>query len=469
MRIKLLILLVLLFCGVADAQDSQSAARRIKVVATLPATCLTTTAQKDVVIKTGATPGLYYCAADGASWTQDAGSTGITNGAGNNVITKSNGTNIVASGLTDDGTTVTSAENLALGSNSLTMTGSLGATGARLTKGWFTDLQVTNAIAGSITGNAATVTTNANLTGPITSSGNATSIASQTGTGTTFVVNTSPTLVTPNIGVATATSLASGAITDSSTFVQTSNSAAAFESGPNGSTNPVVRIKTNTASQADGIQIDGLAAGSGTTITALSSGSNSPITLTPKGNGAVVLPPGPDTATNGLGFTGFTNIGIGAGSNALRLFNNGERFAITSSGMITYSTALIGFSSSGTVEGTMDVAIYRNAAGKLEVNSGTAGTFRDLIVRQYFADSTAAGSTGAQTINKSVFSVQFAGAATSLVVTNSLVSTASFPICTVNTNDTTMKSVAAVPTSGTLTLTANAAATGTTVVSCVIH
>ena len=54
-------------------------------------------------------------------------------------------------------------EKLALAGG--TMTGdilgsvSLGATGTRLTKGWFTDLEVTNAIAGSITGNAATVST----------------------------------------------------------------------------------------------------------------------------------------------------------------------------------------------------------------------------------------------------------------------------------------------------------------------
>lgn len=71
-------------------------------------------------------------------------------------------------------------------------TGSLGATGSRLVKGWFTDLQVTNAIAGSVTGNAATVTTNANLTGPITSSGNATSIGSQTGTGSVFAMQAGP-------------------------------------------------------------------------------------------------------------------------------------------------------------------------------------------------------------------------------------------------------------------------------------
>lgn len=56
---------------------------------------------------------------------------------------------------------------------------------------------------GSCTGNAATVTTNANLTGPITSAGNATSIASQTGTGTTFVMSASPTLVSPSIGTTT--------------------------------------------------------------------------------------------------------------------------------------------------------------------------------------------------------------------------------------------------------------------------
>lgn len=58
-----------------------------------------------------------------------------------------------------------------------------------------------------------TVTTNANLTGPITSTGNATAIASQTGTGTKFVVDTSPTLVTPNIGSATGTRVSLGGST----------------------------------------------------------------------------------------------------------------------------------------------------------------------------------------------------------------------------------------------------------------
>jgi hypothetical protein len=44
-----------------------------------------------------------------------------------------------------------------------------------------------------------TVATNANLTGPITSSGNATAVAAQTGTGSTFVMQASPTVTTPTL------------------------------------------------------------------------------------------------------------------------------------------------------------------------------------------------------------------------------------------------------------------------------
>ncbi len=71
---------------------------------------------------------------------------------------------------------------------------------------------VTNAnLTGGVTsvGNATTVVTNANLTGPITSSGNATSIASQTGTGTTFVTSAGPTIT----GTLTEATLASSTLT----------------------------------------------------------------------------------------------------------------------------------------------------------------------------------------------------------------------------------------------------------------
>ena len=101
---------------------------------------------------------------------------------------------------------------------------------------------------GSITGNAATVTTNADLTGVITSKGNATSIASQTGTGTKFVVDTSPTLVTPNIGVATGTSLTlSGDLTVNGTTTTIASTTLAV-----GDKNIVLASASTTDAGADG-------------------------------------------------------------------------------------------------------------------------------------------------------------------------------------------------------------------------
>lgn len=81
---------------------------------------------------------------------------------------------------------------------------------------------------------------------------------------------------------------------------------------------------------------------------------------------------------------------------------------------------------------------------------------------------TAGGTTGAQTINKPYGSVNFAAAATSLVVTNSLVTSSSVIVATVGTNDSTMKTVTAVAGTGSFTLYANAAATGETRVNFVV-
>lgn len=95
-------------------------------------------------------------------------------------------------------------------------------------------------------------------------------------------------------------------------------------------------------------------------------------------------------------------------------------------------------------------------------HTNTALINPSLTTPTYDKTVTPAGTTGAQTINKSTGAVNFAAGATSLVVTNSLVSTASIIVCTVGTVDSTMKSVVAVAGSGAFTLTANAAATAET-------
>lgn len=65
------------------------------------------------------------------------------------------------------------------------------------------------------------------------------------------------------------------------------------------------------------------------------------------------------------------------------------------------ATGKFSFSEDANGNGTDDIAIGRNASGVLEVNSGTAGTFRDLIVRNFRMSAptsvpATAGAAGAE-------------------------------------------------------------------------
>lgn len=77
---------------------------------------------------------------------------------------------------------------------------------------------------------------------------------------------------------------------------------------------------------------------------------------------------------------------------------------------------------------------------------------------------TAGGTTGARTINTPAGSVNFAAAATTLVVTNSLANATSIIFLAPMTNDTTCKSFVAVRAVGSFTITSNAACAAETVV-----
>ena len=96
--------------------------------------------------------------------------------------------------------------------------------------------------------------------------------------------------------------------------------------------------------------------------------------------------------------------------------------------------------------------------------NGMLGTmaFQDADAPSLSKTITDTATTGAQTINNPAGSVNFAAAASSLVVTNALVSTGSVIVCTVGTVDATMKTVVAVAAAGSFTLTANEAATAET-------
>ena len=129
-------------------------------------------------------------------------------------------------------------------------------------------------------------------------------------------------------------------------------------------------------------------------------------------------------------------------------------------------TLQAGFTASSAISGA---ASNYGFFGNLVAGAGSYNCYMSGSAPNYFAGDmqldktvTAAGTTGARTISKNAGSVNFAAAATSLVVTNSLVTTSSIIVATVATNDATMKSVQAVAAAGSFTLYANAAATAET-------
>jgi hypothetical protein len=96
--------------------------------------------------------------------------------------------------------------------------------------------------------------------------------------------------------------------------------------------------------------------------------------------------------------------------------------------------------------------------------SGVQGSFIITEINKIMVPQTitAGGVTGNQTIHKVSGTVNFAAAATSLVVTNNRVTANSIVLAVIRTNDATMTSVQVVPTSGSFTIYANAAATAET-------
>lgn len=111
-------------------------------------------------------------------------------------------------------------------------------------------------------------------------------------------------------------------------------------------------------------------------------------------------------------------------------------------------------------DGGVGMAVYVKESGT--GNTGWAPVF--TVTKTI----TPPGTTGAQTINKTSGSVNFAAADTSLVVTNSLCTVDSIIICTVGTNDATMKSVQVVAGSGSFTIYAGTAPTAETRVNFII-
>ena len=148
------------------------------------------------------------------------------------------------------------------------------------------------------------------------------------------------------------------------------------------------------------------------------------------------------------------------------------RFVLDSVGNLGIGTGAVGLSSKLHVVATTeqfrlgyDAANYQSAtvsSGGIPTWTSTGGAFIFQGDIRLDKTITASGTTGAMTINNTLGSVNFAAGASSLVVTNSRVTTSSVIQLTIASNDATMRYVWYAKTAGSFTIYANAAATAET-------
>lgn len=276
---------------------------------------------------------------------------------------------------------------LALGTNSLTMTGSIGATGARVTKVWTTDLEISNLP--SVGGTALTTT--------IAKLNLLTSAAGTTGTTSTNIVfSTSPVLTTPNIGAATATSV-NGLTITSSTGVLTIT---------NGKT--LTTLKTMSFTAADDTGVYTLPTGTKTLLATDGAGTSLtgiPYTLTGTAN-QVVLSAGTGNITFSLpqsiatsSTPQFAKIGIGAAADASRL--------LLVTGNVAGGVATIERSNAST-NGQVGTAIIKGTStGDMADGFGPAFQFaiQDTAAVENLVGYVSVIRDGADTKSKMVFGV----------------------------------------------------------------
>ncbi len=85
------------------------------------------------------------------------------------------------------------------------------------------------------------------------------------------------------------TMTAGNLVLTSGTYLQTSTSATAHVIGPNGATNPTLKVVCSVSSQAGGLSITGGADAVGVALAALGSNTNEPLLLDAKGSGVVTI------------------------------------------------------------------------------------------------------------------------------------------------------------------------------------
>ena len=294
-----------------------------------------------------------------------------------------------------------------------------------------------------------------------TSDNLAAAVTNETGSGA-LVFGTTPTLTTPVINTVASVG---GAWTAAATWTLPALTLGGTVSGGgNQLNNVIIGTVTPLAGFFTNVSASGIAAVGGSTSSDRVLNIPGPITGAASAYGAMVS----GTVQSGVTTAAYAyRSGVSVVDAAFTLPALHHFYATKSSfGASATVTLQAGFTvSSGLSGATSNYGFFGNlAAGAGNYNCYMSGTAANYFAGdiQFDKTVTAGGTTTPQTINKNAGAVNFAAADASKVVTNSLVTTSSLVICTVATNDSTMKSVQAVAAAGSFTLYANAAATAET-------
>jgi len=335
----------------------------------------------------------------------------------------------------------------------------------------------------AITGDLAYISPSFNGTGNVTAAGTLATVNSNVGSfgsatqSVAFTVNAkglvtaaSATTITPAIGSVT------GLAANVATFLATPSSAnlRAALTDPTGSGGGAVFANSPTITTPTIAQINGgTAANDGLTLqgTTNATRTTSYVNLQPNG-GNVGIGTATPTALlhveqNQSGATGIKFINSNAAGFAAMYFNSG--LAESTGGFLQWNNTTgvenLFLSTAGLkplyIGSNNQVRMTVSSAGGVSIGTTTdAGATNLLVVGTITTNSslnlpktiTAAATTGAQTINKPSGSVNFAAAATSLVVTNSLCTTSSVIMVSMGTNDATANGLRVVAAAGSFTI-----------------
>ncbi len=205
--------------------------------------------------------------------------------------------------------------------------------------------------------------------------------------------NTSTTGVSTNLlNLAYGGALRLNVGSDGATTV-TSASASAFSVGPNGDTNPQLRVVSDTASAAAGLSITGAAAGSGVTLQAISSATDEPLAIGTKGAGALQL------ATGGTSRMRISSTEVKLPSSLYFAITSGAASATSDVSLERKAASVFRVGQGGTsasaagslIIGTTTPAIGTSGAGVFAMGGSTAPTSRPADTVQAWAADYAAG------------------------------------------------------------------------------